>query len=126
MGHPRNILNMMEDRRKLKGGYKRLYTATDAQIRRECCKAKEQWLDDKCSEVEELIKNNQQSGYEKIKQLTKKPRSGNGHAIRKRDGTVVMSMEEVGKRWREYIAELFDDKVDELGEQIEDCGLGKA
>ena len=32
-----------------------------------------------------------------------------------------MSMEEVGKRWRGYIAELLDDEVEEVREHIEDC-----
>ena len=108
------ILEMMDERRQLKGRDEVQYRIKNREIHRECNRKKEQWLNEQCEEVEELCRTHQHSRYEKIKELTQKRKWNKGGAIKKKDGTVVMEAEEVGKRWSEYIGELFDDERPEV------------
>ena len=67
-------------------------------------------MDEKCCEIEDLDKRNQQQlMYERVREVTGKKIMNKSIAIRKKDGRVVMEEEEVMERWVEYIGELFED-----------------
>src|SRR5215469_15322304 len=78
-------------------------------IHKECNKARETWMNDRCMGIENLSKRDQQMMYEKVSELTRERMYKQGKAIKKKDGTVVMGKEEVMERWNEYISELLRD-----------------
>ena len=82
-------------------------------IHKECNKARETWMNDRCMNIENLSKRDQQIMYEKVSELTREIMYKHGKAIKKKDGTVVMVKEEVMGRWDEYISELFRDNRQE-------------
>ena len=53
------ILDMMEERRKKKRNEDE-YHSLNKRIHKECIKAKEKWMDEKCCEIEDLDRLNQQ------------------------------------------------------------------
>lgn len=103
------ILEMMDERRHLKGRDEVQYRIKNTEIQRECSRRKEQWLNEQCEEVEELCRTNHHSRHDKIKELTQKRKWNKGCAIKDKDGTVIMDAEGVRSRWSEYIGELFND-----------------
>lgn len=61
------ILEMMDERRHLKGRDEVQYRIKNTEIQRECSRRKEQWLNEQCEEVEELCRTNHHSRHDKIK-----------------------------------------------------------
>src|SRR5215469_13381289 len=109
------ILIMMDERRKFKGIDDQRYKSINRMIHKECNKARETWMNDRCMDIENLSKTDQQMMYEKVSELTRERMYKQGKAIKKKDGTVVMGKEEVMERWDEYIyiSELFRDNRQE-------------
>ena len=103
------ILDMMEERRKKKRNEDE-YHSLNKRIHKECIKAKEKWMDEKCCEIEDLDRlNQQQLMYERVKEVTGKKIMDKSNSIKNDDGKVLMEAEDVKERWTEYIGELFDD-----------------
>ena len=68
-------------------------------------------MTEKCEEIEQLEKVDQQRMYSKIKEIKgRKQKYKNNISIKKADSTVAMEMDEVKERWNEYIQELFRDQ----------------
>ena len=107
------ILALMDRRREYKGVDEARYLELDVQIRRACNEAKEDWMNRECDEIEDLRRRNPQKMYERIKAVRGKKKWKVGNSIMKTDGTVAVEIEEVLERWKEYIAELFEDERDE-------------
>src|SRR5215469_16613363 len=82
-------------------------------IHKECNKEREIWMNDRCMDIENLSKRDQQMMYVKVSELTSERMYKQGKAIKKEDGTVVMGKEEVMERWDEYISELFRENTQE-------------
>ena len=74
------------------------YIRLDQKIRRECVRAKETWLNEICDEIEKLSHFDKNIMHSRIKQLTGRPRSRSGPAMKKRDGQVAMGIDEVKER----------------------------
>src|SRR5215469_2475518 len=70
-------------------------------------------MNDRCMDIENLSKRDQQMMYEKVSELTRESMYKQGKAIKKKDGTVVIEKEEVMERWEEYISELFRENRQE-------------
>ena len=80
-------------------------------------------MDEKCCEIEDLAKKDQQLMYEKVKEITCKKKINRSNAIKRDNGTVLMETEEVMERWEEYIRELFDDdRIENLEVRINEEG----
>ena len=92
------ILALMEERRRYKNIDEEKYRELDRKIHRECTKAKEKWMDEICTEIEELDKRDQQRMYEKVSSITKKKKGTQNNTIKKRDGTLAMELDEVKER----------------------------
>ena len=108
------ILRLMDDRRRCKGTDDQLYRELNRTIHQDCRIAKERWMDEKCTEVEDLSKRDQQLMYSKVNDIIKKRKSNKNIAIKKADGTIAMDIEEVKARWNEYVSELYhDDRPEE-------------
>ena len=113
------ILDLMDERRACKGRDDHRYRELDAQIIRSCNEAKEEWINRECEELEQLRKRNPQKMHEKIRKMRGKRKNKTGSSIMKADGTVAMDMNEILERWREYIAELYNDDREEPNITIE-------
>ena len=105
------ILYMMDERRMYKTTDIAKYKELNGRIHRECLKAKREWMTEKCEEIEQLDRTDQQRMYSKIKEIKgRKQKYKNNISIKKADSTVAMEMDEVKGRWNEYIRELFGDQ----------------
>src|SRR5215469_15437666 len=104
---------MMNEKRKFKGIDDERYKSINRTIHKECNKARGTWMNDRCKDIENLSKRNQQMMYEKVSVLTRERMYKQGKAIKKKDGTVVIWKEEIMERWDEYISELFKDNRQE-------------
>ena len=104
------ILDMMEERRTQKERNPQRYVELNLEIRRACDEAKEEWINEQCREVEELERQHKiESMHRKIKEVTGRKRLARGNVIKNKEGVIVMEIEEVLKRWEEYVKDLFDD-----------------
>jgi hypothetical protein len=113
------ILEMMKERKKSKNTPR--YDRIDKAIRIECREAKEEWLKERCNEIEELEKSHKtKEMYNKVKDLTNKgAKKRGGSCINNEKGETLFDGDEIAERWMEYIKELYGE--DRRGEppQIE-------
>ena len=115
------ILRQMDERRECKGRNQQQYNSLNRTIHRECKNAKERWLEERCSEIEDLERRDQQIMYSKVKELLGRKNCKKNIAIKTADGKIAMDVEEVKSRWSEYIAELFfDERPDSSEIRIDD------
>ena len=114
------ILEIMEERRLLKGQTER-YREKDRQIKRKCKERKEEWLKERCDEIEQLQRSNSKEMYEKINELTGKKRATRNSIIKDIQGNVVTEQDQVLQVWEQYIKTLYDDNRGEkpILEEIE-------
>src|SRR6266516_3827394 len=92
------MINKMDERR-------RRYRQLSNELRREANKAKEEWWNAECNELEELnAKGRSDMVYAKVAKLTWKNR-GTGRSVSVEDdaGKTITDPEEVRERWRTYI-----------------------
>ena len=80
-------------------------------------------MNDRCSEIEELAKVNQGQMYDKINQILyrKKARTKN-NSIMDKEGNLLMEMEDILKRWTEYIKELYEDEQEVINLEVDEQG----
>ena len=103
------ILDMMEERRQAKAKDPIKYKKLDKIIRQMCNEAKEKWWNKQCDEIEDQLKRNPSAAHSKVKELTGKSCCSSTGCLKAKDGTILMSKEDILKRWEEYIGELFED-----------------
>ena len=105
------ILEKMEERRISKDRNPQRYEELNLEIRRACDTAKEEWINTQCKEIEEMEKNHQmEKMHQKIKEVTGKRKPARGNVIKTKEGGIVMEIEEVLRRWEEYVKDLFEDE----------------
>jgi len=115
----KEIVKLIDGRRKYKNNNTRegqqKYRQLRNQVNRETRKAKEEWLEQQCSEIDEMFKANKiDYAYHKIQQFVGK-RKRNVTNIRDKMGQLLVDDEEIIKRWKEYIEELYDgEKLEEI------------
>ena len=105
-----NILEIMIERKKSKNTER--YNKLDDDIRTECRKAKEEWLKERCNEIEELGNTHKEKAMQnKVKELTiKNKNKKGGSCISNKCGKTLFAEEEIAERWMEYIKELYSDE----------------
>ena len=103
------ILDLMEERRTLRNKSEDLYKELDKRIKRMCIERKEEWLREKCEEMEQLERSNLRLMAEKIRELTGKRRTTRSTIIQDKDGNSLTERGQVLKRWEEYVRELYGD-----------------
>ena len=92
------------------------YRKINNELRRATDKAKEKWWEEECKELEELDRKGRVDlVYDRVRQLTssnaQKMRIKQGSPkIKDQNGNVITKVEEVWKRWREYIEWLYNKK----------------
>ena len=70
---------------------------------------KEEWLIQKCVEIENNEKTNTKEMYENIREIAGVKRPYRGETIKDKNGNILTDIDEVIKRWEEYVKELFND-----------------
>ena len=75
-------------------------------------KAKENWIGEQCSEIEEnLRKNNSKRAYQLVKDLTT-VNQGKAATVQDRSGKCFTEERQILNRWIEYCSELYNYKAD--------------
>ena len=106
------ILDMCDERRDLKkhknttraGEYREI----NKKIRKNMTKAKEEWLENKCTEIEEnLSKNNTGKAYQVVKELTQQKQARVSN-IQDKEGNCLTEEKAIINRWTEYCSELYN------------------
>ena len=106
------ILRKMDERKTVKTKNPKKYEVLNREIKNQCQRAKEEWLEAKCADVEEMDrKHYSKSLHEEVKEITGTSKKSNqsGGNIKSKDGTILFEHDEVLERWKEYIEELFED-----------------
>ncbi|WP_294031832.1 hypothetical protein, partial [Thiolapillus sp.] len=110
------ILDLCDRRRELQkkrfepeGSEK--YREVNNNIKRCMKKAKENWIGEQCSEIEEnLRKNNSKRAYQLMKDLTT-VKQGKATTVQDRSGKCLTEEREILNRWTEYCTELYNHKA---------------
>ena len=109
-----NILELCDERRKLKsvkstteGAPK--YRAINKKIRKDMKKAKEEWIEQQCSDIDENLQmNNSKKAYKIVKDLTSTKQS-RVSTIQDKSAKCITEEHEILKRWTEYCSELYNE-----------------
>ena len=104
------ILQKMKERQTISERDSDQYKALDREIRNDCRKAKEEWINEQCQEIEKCQTVDPTFLYKKVKTLTRKNFCSSSGCIKAKDGTLIMEKAERMARWAEYVDELFEDK----------------
>ena len=73
-------------------------------------KAKENWIEQCCETVENLMKNNSKRAHQLVKDLTI-VKQGKATTIQDRLGNCLTGEREIRNRWTEYCSELYNYKA---------------
>ena len=108
------MIDRMEERRRWKNvnsdeGRKK-YRELNNQLRRATDKARQEWWEEQCQELEVLEKRGRfDLLYQKVTQLTKNQRKKKKTAcIKDKDGRKLTEPDAVCSRWKQYIEQLYD------------------
>ncbi|GFO43547.1 RNA-directed DNA polymerase from mobile element jockey-like [Plakobranchus ocellatus] len=102
------ILNLMEERRCAKGN-KEKYEQIHKKVQEKCNMSKENWINEKCKEIEQQRKHAPQTMYRNIEEITGKRTFLSTGCIKAMNGDIIIDKEKILERWAEYIRELFED-----------------
>ena len=90
------------------------YKEVKNNIKRCMEKAKENWIGEQCSEIEEnLRKNNSKRAYQLVKDLTT-VKQGKATAVQDRSGKRLTEERQILNRWTEYCSELYNQRPMEI------------
>uniref|UniRef100_A0A8D8WNS4 Craniofacial development protein 2 n=2 Tax=Cacopsylla melanoneura TaxID=428564 RepID=A0A8D8WNS4_9HEMI len=105
------ILRLMEVRQELRdrNADKTKLKELNNKIRYECRQAKEQWLKEKCEEIEHLqTLHDAHNMHKKIRELTGSKKQTT-HYLLNECGDIIVETDKQVKLWEKYIEQLFDD-----------------
>ena len=105
----KGILALMDKRREAKTKDKVEYIRLNNIIKKECLKAKEEWLSKNCQEIENSNKRKDNKMYQDIKEMTKNKSTDKSGCIKNEERKLLFEKEDIKHRWKEYIGDLFDD-----------------
>ena len=78
-------------------------------VLQKCKEAKEQWLEEKCQEIERQKDQNPKEMFKRIREITGKMVSRPSACIKSSTGEILYEPEDVARRWSEYLGQLFND-----------------
>ncbi|GFN88800.1 endonuclease-reverse transcriptase [Plakobranchus ocellatus] len=106
------ISNLMEERRCAKGN-KEKYEQMHKKVQEKCNMSKENWINEKCKDIEQQRKHAPQTMYRNIEEITGKRTFLSTGCIKAMNGDIIIDKEKTLERWAEYIRELYkDDRKD--------------
>lgn len=105
------ILQLMDTRRSYKNKNEAKYKETHTTITKLIRKAKEKWMDDRCTELKELQdKHDHFNIHKKIKEVTgPRNRTIPFKMLKTNNNEIISDQKDIEKEWVQYIQELFDD-----------------
>ena len=108
-----DVLDLCDKRRDLKKkkndteGAKQ-YKAVNQEIKKNMKKAKENWIEEQCQDIDDSLKNNNsKKAYQLVKDLTS-TKEGRTTTIQNKDGKCLTEEQDILKRWTEYCLELYN------------------
>lgn len=108
------MIEKMNERRKWKGSRteegRKKYLRLNNELRRETDKAREEWWDDRCDELEEYDRRGRSDlMYQEVSRLTRtgKKVATKNAAINDASGELITATRDIKDRWTEYIEELY-------------------
>ncbi|XP_023220864.1 uncharacterized protein LOC111622675 [Centruroides sculpturatus] len=122
------VLEKMDERKRWKSANtldaKEKYRTIDKQVKSMATKAKEEWLDRICHELEEHeLSQELRKVYQNINFISGKKRRVKIGAIKDENGEILMQKERQLVRWNEYLTKLYkieDNMECELEEEYDD------
>ena len=106
------ILDLCDKRRELRnrrfepeGSEK--YKEVTNNIKRCMKKAKENWIGEQCSEIEENLRKNSKRAYQLVKDLTT-VKQGKATTVQDRSGKCLTQERQILNRWKEYCSKLYN------------------
>ena len=102
-----DISKLMDKRRQAKCNNEN-YEAIHKEIRNKCDEAKENWIKEKCKEIELHQRSTPKVMYRNIEEIVKRTCSSTG-CLKTKEGSIIMDRKKILERWAEYIRELFED-----------------
>ena len=73
-------------------------------------KAKENWIGEQCSEIEENLRKNSKRAYQLVKDLTT-VKQGKATTVQDRSGKFLTQERQIVNRWTEYCSKLYNYKA---------------
>jgi len=135
------IKSLFHKRRQFKSDQEK-YKRIDKEIQKQCKCAKEQWLEEKCQEIERFKDINIKEMFKKIREIARKGPLPASRGMQLPIGRILWEPDDIAKRWEKYIASLFhddredDDKIasyesgpsilKEVRRALQHCKTGKA
>ena len=104
----------MDERRKWKNNNtehgKSMYRRINNELKKETDKAREEWWQDQCTEIEDLEKRGQMDKvYSIVKQIAGQRKMYNDPVnVKDKSGKTLSTLDESKERWKEYVEELYD------------------
>ena len=106
-----DLLDLCDKRRELKkkdAEGVRQYRAANQDIKKGMKKAKMNWIEEQCQDIEDSMKkNNSKKTYQLVKDLTS-TKQGRTTTIQDKDGKCLTEEQDILKRWSEYCSELYN------------------
>ena len=108
-----DVLDLCDKRRELKKNKSdaegaKQYGAVNQQVKKGMKKAKENWIEEQCQNIEEnLKKNNSKKAYQLVKDLTS-TKQGRTTTIQDKAGKCLTEERDILQRWTEYCSELYN------------------
>ena len=103
-----DILKLMDKRRQANCNNEN-YEAIHKEIRNKCDEAKENWIKEKCKEIELHQRSTPKVMYRNIEEIIGKRTCASTGCLKTKEGSIIMDKEKILERWAEYIGELFED-----------------
>ena len=115
---PTEVLQLSEERRKLKGQRKddkkrAKYNRLSKEIKSKMKESKEEWINKKCEEIESDKHKNMGRMYRTVRELTQEFKACSSN-IRDKDGKLATGKQEKMEAWMEYCKELYNKDMDNL------------
>ena len=92
-----DILDLMDERRRSKGN-KDEYERLHKEVRRKCNEAKENWLDQKCQEVDLLRRFNPHILYKNVAEITGIKACTSKGFLKPKNGDVIMEKDQIFRK----------------------------
>ena len=90
------ILNLMEERKAVKNKDETRYKFLSKKIKSECSKAKEEWLDQQCSRIEQMnLENKSKNLHREVKNITGGNASSRGGNIKDRNSNLLFEKQDI-------------------------------
>ena len=106
------VYTQFEDERRKLNTVK--YRELDKEIKNKCRELREEWILQKCDEIEDLEKTNSPRVYDKIKELGSKKGISRNNIIKDKDGNIFVEVDEIKNRLEEYVNMLYNDNRGEI------------